>query len=70
LEEQERGEERRVKEAYSVGMEAQARKSVAIFDELSERSEERERKLTWELQEEKRKNQRQQRASSSRTGWR
>jgi hypothetical protein len=61
LDEQERGEERRVKEAYGVGMEAQARKSVVVFDKLSERSEARQRKLTWELQEERRKNQRQQR---------
>jgi hypothetical protein len=48
-----------VKEAYGVGMEAQVRKSVALMEEFSQRSEERERKLMWELEEEKRKNQKQ-----------
>jgi hypothetical protein len=61
LEEQERGEERRVKEAYGVGMEAQVKKSEALMEELSQRSKERERKLTWELEEEKRKSQKQRR---------
>jgi hypothetical protein len=56
-----RREERRVKEAYGVGMEVQVKKSEALMEELSQRSEERERKLTWELEEEKRKSQKQRR---------
>jgi hypothetical protein len=61
LEEQVRGEKRRVEEAYGEGREEQARKNLHIFDELNQRSKEKERKLTWELEEERRKNQRQQR---------
>ena len=59
LEEQEKGEERRVKEAYDVGRVVQEKKGEALMEELSQRSEERERKLTWELEEEKRKSQKQ-----------
>jgi hypothetical protein len=58
LEEQERGEKRRVEEAYSEGREEQARKTIHIFDKLNQRSKEKERKLMWELKEERRKSQR------------
>jgi hypothetical protein len=62
LEEQKgEGEERRVKEAYDVGRVVQEKKGEALMEELSQRSEERERKLMWELEEEKRKGQKQRR---------
>jgi hypothetical protein len=52
-----RGEKKRVEEAFNDGVEKQGR----ILAEVNEKNEGRERKLTWELQEERRKNQRQQR---------
>jgi hypothetical protein len=50
-----------VKEAYDVGREAQVKKGEALMEEWSQRSEERERRLTWELEEERRKGQKQRR---------
>jgi hypothetical protein len=44
-----------------VGREAQVKKGEALMEELSQQREERERKLTWELAEEKRKSQKQRR---------
>jgi hypothetical protein len=62
LEEQMRGEKKRVEEAYSEGMADQGRKSLLIMEETRERNEEKERKLTWERKEEKRKNQKEERS--------
>jgi hypothetical protein len=46
LEEQEKGKERRVKEAYDEGREAQVKKREALMEEWNQRSEERVRRLT------------------------
>jgi hypothetical protein len=51
-----RGEKKRVEEVHSEGMVDQGKKSVLILEEFRQKNEERERKLTWELEEEKRKN--------------
>jgi hypothetical protein len=46
LEEQMRGEKKRVEEFYGEGMEDQGKKSLLIVEEIRERNEERERRLT------------------------
>jgi hypothetical protein len=62
LEEQVRGEKKRVEEAFGEGMEVQGRKILLIVEEIRGRNEERERKLTWELEEERRKNRKEEKS--------
>jgi hypothetical protein len=61
LEVQEEREGRRVREAYEEGKEAQVKKGDALMEEWNQRSEERVRRLTWELEEERRKGLKQRR---------
>jgi hypothetical protein len=67
LEVQEVREKRRVSEAYeegrSEGVRAQGKKGEAVVKELMQRSEQKVRRLTWELEEEKRKGLLQRRSS-------
>jgi hypothetical protein len=62
LEEQMRGEKKRVEEVYGEGMADQGRKSLLIVEKIRERNEGKERKLSWELEEKKRKNQKEERS--------
>ena len=55
LEVQEVREKRRVREAYEEGRRVQLKKGEAVVEELTQRSEQKVRRLTWELEEEKRK---------------
>ena len=55
LEVQEVREKRRVREAYEEGKRVQVKKGEAVVKELTQRSEQKVRRLTWELEEEKRK---------------
>jgi hypothetical protein len=55
LEVQEVREKRRVREAYEEGRRVQVKKGEAVVEELTQRSERKVRRLTWELEEEKRK---------------
>jgi hypothetical protein len=52
LEEQVRGEKKRLEEAYGEGMAAQGKKSLLLLEEMKERNEEKERRCTWEREEE------------------
>jgi hypothetical protein len=49
-----RGEKKRVEDAYGEGMADQGRKSRLILEEMKERNEEKERRRTWEREEERR----------------
>jgi hypothetical protein len=55
LEEQMRGEKKRVEDAYGKRMADQGRKSRLILEEMKERNEEKERRRMWEREEERRK---------------
>ena len=61
LEEQMRGEKKRVEDTYGEGMADQGRKSKLILEEMKERNEEKEKKRTWEREEERRKHQKEER---------